>query len=343
MQTPVALEAWKIDSEAFPDTGSDYEKLRFAVGYALLAPSSHNSQPWRFEIEQDTLRLYADRSRTLAVADPTHRELIISCGAALGHLLAALRGLGETPEPSILPDAGHPDLLAIVRLGKRRPPTDAEVRLLEAMPRRRTFRGHFSAEPIGEQVYDRLSACARNENALLVPVREEQRPRIADLVADAERRQMGDPAYRSELSRWMRPNQSPAFDGIPGYAFGFGNLASMLAPRFLRRVNAGNQAARRDRALLQEAPVVTCLLTPHDDVAAWLDCGRALSAVLLSAAVQGIAAGYLNQPIEVTALRGELRRLLETDAWPQLLLRMGHAPLSRPTPRRPQAEVVHEK
>jgi hypothetical protein len=38
--------------------------------------------------------MYADRTRALPVVDPEDRELTISCGAALSHLLLAIRHFG---------------------------------------------------------------------------------------------------------------------------------------------------------------------------------------------------------------------------------------------------------
>ena len=57
--------------------------LRRAAEQAHLAPSVHNTQPWRLVIRPDLLELYADRSRQLAALDPTGRQLIVSCGCAL--------------------------------------------------------------------------------------------------------------------------------------------------------------------------------------------------------------------------------------------------------------------
>jgi hypothetical protein len=85
------LAAWNIGLSGFPRSGTPPEKARFAVAYAILAPSSHNTQPWRFAIVDDELLVCADRSRSLAVIDPFDRELVISCGAALFNLRVVLR------------------------------------------------------------------------------------------------------------------------------------------------------------------------------------------------------------------------------------------------------------
>jgi Putative TM nitroreductase len=91
------LDSREISEATFPATGQSAEKLRFLVQYAILAPSSHNTQPWLFKIRGDVLELYADRTRALPIVDPANRALTISCGAALFHLRIALRHfrLGE--------------------------------------------------------------------------------------------------------------------------------------------------------------------------------------------------------------------------------------------------------
>ena len=64
------------------------------IYYAILAPSSHNTQPWLFRIVDNSIELYADRARALPVVDPEDRALTISCGVALYHVILAIRHFG---------------------------------------------------------------------------------------------------------------------------------------------------------------------------------------------------------------------------------------------------------
>ena len=68
--------------------------LRRAAVRATLAPSVHNTQPWRFELRPNELRIVADSSRQLQVLDPTARQLIISCGCALFNARVAVAASG---------------------------------------------------------------------------------------------------------------------------------------------------------------------------------------------------------------------------------------------------------
>jgi nitroreductase len=94
---------WNISEDMFPYGGPFFDKAKFFLNYAILAPSSHNTQPWLFNIDVNAIELYADRTRALPVVDPEDRELTISCGAALLHLLLAIRHFGYSCRVDLLP------------------------------------------------------------------------------------------------------------------------------------------------------------------------------------------------------------------------------------------------
>jgi hypothetical protein len=84
-----------------------------------LWPSSSctDTQPWFFRVADDHLDVIADRSRALPVVDPQDRELVISCGTALGVIQAFLRHFGFSGDIELLPDSSDADLLARVKFG----------------------------------------------------------------------------------------------------------------------------------------------------------------------------------------------------------------------------------
>jgi hypothetical protein len=100
------FQAWNVSERQFPKDGTKSEQLKFLLNYAILAPSSHNTQPWLFKIVgDDIIELYADRTRGLPLVDPMDRALTISCGAALSHLLIAIRHFGYAYELELFPDS----------------------------------------------------------------------------------------------------------------------------------------------------------------------------------------------------------------------------------------------
>ena len=309
------------------------EAVPAMIAAAVRAPSSHNSQPWRFRHDGNRVALYADRTRALPVTDPDDRELTISCGAALYNLEIAAAGQGYLPRVALVPDPHDRDLLAVVDLepGGASPVIDhvtAGVRV------RRTTRGRFGAGSVPEGLAPRLRRTAEQHQVGWHEVGAGARAALAALVAEADRIQFADPAWRRELAAWM-PSRARA-DGLrtPPVIGGLTRAA-------VRGVGLGRPTARRDRRLTTRAPLVVVLTTGADTTGSWLATGRALAHVLAAAAAEGVHAGFLNQPCQVPRLRHRLSQLCETSDHPQLVLRLGPLPVASPSSaRRPVSEVL---
>lgn len=337
----ILLEPYAEALDEFPITGTTQDKLRAAVRYAVRAPSSHNSQPWRFQLVGDLLELRADRSRALPVVDPDDRELIISCGAALFQLCLALRHFGSAPHLERLPDAADPDLLARVRVSGPWERTAEDVALFQAIPRRRTNRQPFEPRLLPAALGTALESAAQAEGAWLHVFRTpEARSAIAGLVSEGDRIQMADKRFRRELAAWLRPNWTGARDGMPGYALGLGDVMAAAGPLIVRTFDVGRGRAAHDEELAEGSPLMALLGTPQDTPQHWLAAGEALAHLLLRAQVDGVSASYLNQPIEVLELRPRLQLVAGRPGYPQMLLRLGVGREAAETPRRPVSDVL---
>ncbi len=340
---------WSVDERKFPRYEPIASKLRFCLRYAVLAPSSHNSQPWKFRVDATggegvagCVEVHADRTRALPVADPHDRELTISVGCAAGHLVAALRRFNLAERVSILPDPRSPDLLASVYAE----PTERELRPQDAlvfsgMLKRRTVRHAFEDRPVGERLVGELLELAKGhgvECAVVAGARPRQM--LGKLVAEADEVQLASRAFRRELALWMHHNRSHAHDGIPGYAMGMNEVMSLVAPLIVRTFDVGHGRAAQDEQLVRHSPILLILGTGEDTPAAWMRSGMALSHILLRAASENVGASYLNQPIEVDELRARVARIVPGITHPQIILRLGHGPMVPHTPRRALSDVL---
>jgi hypothetical protein len=335
------LEPWSEAIDAFPLTGSNRQKALAAIRYAVLAPSSHNTQPWLFRLRDAAVDLLLDRSRGLPVADPDDRELMLSCGAALYHLRLSLSCFGVGNAVQLFPDGDDPDLAARVAYSGETQPTEYERELFAQIPLRRTNRFPFDPAPLPSTLVRELVHAAEAEGAWAAVVEdEEDRGWLADLIAAADRRQLADKRFRRELAAWTRPNGSHRGDGIPGYGLGLGGIASMGAPLVIRTFDMGHGRAAHDRDLALGSPALAVLGTRDDSPAELMRGGSALARMLLLARASGVFASYLNQPIEVEDLRPEVERLVRASGHAQLILRLGRGRPVAPTPRRKVEEVL---
>lgn len=340
----VGLADWSIRPSDFPSEGSEREQLLFCVRYALLAPSSHNTQPWLFRVFNSTIELRADRTRALPVVDPFDRELVISCGAALCNLSLAISRFGHHPDIEILPDASDPDLLARVGLGGPQNASPLTRLLFDAILARRTNRQAFDRRPVDPQLVSALRRCALIEGAWLEEVAGVKKDAVAELIAEADRTQMRDLHFRRELAAWTNMEGHARRDGIPGYPTPADDFDSVPATLLVRTFASEDpDRAARDRALAAGSPLLCVLGTDHEEPQAWMAAGQALERLWLCATVGGLTASFLNQPVEVPALRSRLRGVLGRRGFPQLILRIGFGGAQRPTPRRELADVLLDR
>ncbi|RQS21390.1 Acg family FMN-binding oxidoreductase [Burkholderia sp. Bp8998] len=316
--------------------------LRSLLGYAVLAPSSHNSQPWRFLVNGATISVCADRMRALPVVDPFDRELIISCGAALLNLRVALNHAGLAHTISTFPSEVDPDLLAQVRICDDGYFDASLGTLFNAIPDRVTTRAPFESTAVPDEIQHDLIAAGVAEGADIACVDSiAHRARVAELVAEADRQQFADPRFRRELASWIDPRRH--VDGMPAFAAGVPALLDFAAPvvtTAVRTFDLGNGLAALHHQLVGASPLIVCIATVRDDREAWLAAGQALERILLVATRAGYTASYLNQPIETAGLRAHLRHMLGLRGEPQLLLRVGRGPHTPHSPRRPLDDVI---
>jgi Nitroreductase family len=336
------LAAWDVDPSGIPLSGTAIDKARFAVRYAVLAPSSHNTQPWRFIVNGDELLVCADRTRSLANIDPFDRELIISCGSALFNLRVALAYFRVPVDITTFPQSSDPDIVARIVFPASGPMLKDLAELFNAITKRTTNRGPFSGEDVPAAVVERLKSAATLEGVDATFAQELlQRERLATLIAEADRRQFDDPRFRRELASWIHPSRSN--DGMPAASQGLHVLTDAATPIIalaIRTFDLGNGVAAAHEELARGSPLLVALSTPMDNNEGWLGAGLGLQRLLLLAADAGYSASYLNQPIEVPDLRTELAKELSIDGYPQLLLRVGRGQPVSHSPRRPISDVL---
>lgn len=310
------------------------------IELACRAPSVHNTQPWRWRARGSTVDLFADYTRQLVYADPTRRDLMISCGAALHHLQVAAAGLGWVAQVTRFPDSSEERHVATIRLKPSDEPSPDQT-AIKAIRLRRTDRRTPSSWPVPEDRLNALAAAGSLWGAQVLPVAGEgAKAQLQELTRRAARIQQQNPQYVSELAGWTGGS---AVEGVPrDHVTGRGGR-DPRDPAFAR-FPAG---ALADPVLEDEPPhdgmLIVC--TSSDDAFSRVRGGEALSALWLQATRGNLSVLPLSQATEVE----ETRRTLQVEvlgglACPQIILRVGWLPAARSdlpaTPRRPLTEVL---
>jgi nitroreductase len=295
---------------------------------ARLAPSVHNSRPWRIRQVMDGFELYGSPDWWLPGTDPDLRELRMSCGAALLNMRLALAALGFNPYVRLQPDPGRQWLLAVVRAGQRRELAPGERPLVDAIPRRRTSRRSFLPIQVPVGARHALRRAAETESSWLTSVEDPGlRKRLRVLVVAAHRAQLKRPDFVAEWRRWT---------GLPE-----GVSGSAPAGRDQPGTEPDDDwvvhdlAEDGDNGQPAVEPMIAVLGSYHDRPVDALQAGQAMQRVLLTATALGLTASFIAQPVEEAEQRREMRRLLHGRVWPQMVLRIGYGSQPGGPPRRP--------
>lgn len=319
------------------DTTVDPAVIAEAVRLACRAPSLHNSQPWRFVADAGRLELFVDPNRAV-YGDQSAREALISCGAVLDHLRVAMAAAGWSAEIERFGDPDRPELLASIGFTPSAQVTDTQRYRANAILVRRTDRLPFLAPTHWEQFETVLDGTV-SEPVRLQVLADDVRPKLAEASQLTETLRLYDSSYHAELGWWTAPFE--VSDGIP--------QSALISAAESDRVDVGrvfpvtrNQERRIEVG--EDHAKILMLSTAGDDRADALACGEALSTVLLECTMAGLATCPLTHLTEVPASRTMLAALTECDGVPQVLLRVGSAPVLEevppPTPRRPLEDVL---
>lgn len=331
MQPRASSEAWDIQESDFPANGSSEEKLTFLLRYAILAPSSHNTQPWRFNVNDSEIKVFADKNRWLSVADADQRELYISVGCALENLLVAAEHFGYGFNVTYFPENG--DEVALVMLN---PDSFRSVRqdprLFQSILTRHTNRMPYKSKKDLEGALLMLRNYSTEQGLQLYLTADPKiKNAFRDLVVDADQIQYSDVDYRSELGHWIG-------QGVMGPT-GVNAIIAQLAVVLL---DVGKDQTKKDADLVNNTQFLGFVISKENDRESQVRSGQTFERIWLGATALDISIHPMSQALEVPGEKEELTKLIVgSGLYPQQAFRLGYAePLKEHTPRRPLEDFL---
>ncbi|MFC4128433.1 Acg family FMN-binding oxidoreductase [Nocardia rhizosphaerae] len=309
-----------------PDVGT----VRAVVESAARAPSLHNSQPWRWRWDGTTADLHVDAERLLPATDMFNREGVLGCGVVLQHAEVAWAAAGWHTRTSLFPEPTVRAHVAAVEPVEPRPPTAAQRCLAAAIGRRYTDRMPMDAPPEWLTTSQVLTFLAHRFGTTATFLDADQVTELRRISALTTRVRRYDPRYQDEL-RWWTAGPEHGAAGVPSTA-----LPGCAEVPLNREFPVGTLDADPAAGGADDAAAVAVLSTTGDSAVDLLDCGRALSAVLLDCTQAGLSTGTVTHVVELPSARLLVSELVG-QRFPQVLVRIGGARTPAPprTPRRP--------
>jgi hypothetical protein len=308
------------------------------VRYATLAPSSHNTQCWKFALDTQSITILPDLSRRCPAVDPDDHHLFISLGCATENLIQAALALGLRGEAAF--DSAHDS----VRIVLSTAPASASP-LFKAIPQRQSTRAEYDSKPLSIGDLNLLEKASASESVRLLLITERSAlEKVLEFVVRANTQQMNDKAFVDELKGWIR------FNGVDAARTGdglfSGSSGNPTVPAWLGKLMFGlffTPKAENDKYAkhVRSSAGVVVFVGTSADKAHWIEVGRAYERFALQATTLGVRTAHLNQPVEVPAVRPQFASFLGLGKMrPDLVVRFGRGPTLPPSPRRPVQAVL---
>jgi nitroreductase len=326
--------AWEIDSKNYPEGGVLIEKLRFFLRYAILAPSSHNTQPWKFSLNDNTILVYIDLDRWLKIADSDKREIYISIGCAIENLLITGKYFGFSSTIDYFPQGDDNELIASIKLHEEEfIPNKEDVALFNAIPQRHTNHNIFEDKSINEEDIESLKALFIDDNIeLYITNDSEIKKKVDDLIIQADIKQFSDPEYRNELGYWIG-------EGV----FGTPWLISKVGKIIVKYTDQGKKTAAKDEKELLSASHLAVITSKDNSRLSQIKSGQFYERLALKATEKEIRTHPMSNILELPEIKQEIKSLIpEKNVFPQHTFRLGYAEADKHSPRRDLNEVLIE-
>ena len=308
------------------------------VRYATLAPSSHNTQCWKFAVVDKAITILPDLSRRTPAVDPDDHHLFVSLGCATENLVQS--ALAHGLEGEVRFDAAS-DAVRVTLA-----PTRAQATpLFKAIPQRQCTRRDYDSKPLSNEELSLLERAGTADGVRVLLLTERSAmEQVLDHVVQGNAAQMADPAFVKELKAWIRFNGADAVrtrDGL--YSVSSGNpsiptwIGDLAFGLFFMPKSENDKYARQIRS----SAGIAVFVGQAADKAHWVEVGRCYERFALQATALGIRNAMLNQPVEVPSVRPLFASAMGLAGQrPDLVVRFGRGPALPASLRRPVQAVL---
>jgi hypothetical protein len=310
------------------------------VRYATLAPNSHNTQPWKFLLAENSVEILPDLTRNCPVVDPDDHHVFVTLGCAAENLLIAANARNRPGEVTVNSDNKNSTIQIATGRGAI---TDRE--LCDAIPLRQSTRSEYDGQSLSQSEFEALEKAAAMPGVETLFIADRQKMNgVLEYVIEGNSAQVDDSAFVQELKDWIRFNPNAALEVKDGlFTACSGNptsptwLGSFMFERFFTKDAENDKYTKQ----MQSSSGVVVFVADKESEDGWINVGRSFQRFALQATALGIRHAHLNMPIEVSNIRPEFASWLGIPGRrPDLVIRFGKAPPLPMSLRRPVKEVI---
>ncbi|MEP6827573.1 MAG: Tat pathway signal protein [Aestuariivirga sp.] len=311
---------------------------RELVRYATLSANSHNTQPWHFQLADRSILVMPDAARRLPAVDLDDHHVFASLGCAVENMVQAAPALGLRAIPSHDTDAHS------IQVDLDTAPLE-RTNLFDAIPRRQSTRAIFDGQSVPPEHLRLLEEAGNSESVRMFLFTEpKQREEILSYLVAGNSSQLDDGAFVEELKSWIRFSYDEAIstrDGLFSKASGNLVLPGWIGRLIFNQVFTKDGENRKYESQLRSSSGVVVFVSEKNEPAYWVEVGRCCQRFALQATALGLRHAFINQPVEVPAVRGQFATYLGSgERRPDLVMRFGYGPELPRSLRRSVEDVV---
>ena len=296
------------------------------VRSAIKAPSGHNSQPWWFRKDNETICITPDFSRSLPIVDSNNRELFISQGCAAQNAIISAKFYGYNSSFDI--DVMHKPCTIKIKLQEGEKTEDTE--LFSSINFRQTTRNLYNDTPIPKEDLILLKHSAIEPGIdirfFIGPVEIEK---LTPYIVEANAIQFINSDFKNELMQWIRFSEKEALQKGDGLYTGCSGLPSIGRPAgsiVLKYFVTAKSEEKRLLKQLDRTATLAMFTAKKNDIEHWIRLGMGFQRFALTATMLNIKQAHVNMPCQVQSVKEKMMNEQSLDRTiPQLLIRLGYA------------------
>ncbi len=330
------------------------ENEQYLVLCGSLAASAHNTQPWKFHINKNTIDVYADFNRNLGSADQDRRLMAMSVGCAIENINVAGHYLGLSPEISIQPEDEFVKDGFAARINltpSKTTKSTADINRFKAIFNRQTTRNTYQDQPVDADVmssFNKLNDFPELELTLITDAAK--RNDIRDIHARAaESFVKDDKAYTDSLNWWRysREELLKKRDGISIYTSAAPNLIKQYFSYAITTDDMKSDFGRNGELdlmlkLFSATPLWAVITTSNANSTSRLNGGRLLERLYLASAEMDYRVMPITYVTEQPLYAKELLENIKIPTGHELLsvVRIGKSELLERSVRRQLSDII---
>lgn len=308
------------------------------------APSGHNTQPWKFEANENQIIIRPDFTRKLKVVDPDDHALYISLGCALENLILSAKDHQFSTNLTMNLAGSNSEI--IVDLHKSE--NEQKDLLYDFIQQRQSTRTEYKQEPVEPSVLEQLMEQGKNECVDIIFITEKSKIKeLEPFILEASDLQFGNKRFIDELVGWIRFSKREAEekgDGIYGASMGMPGIGRFIGSSIMKNFVSAKSERKRWKNIIEKSTGFALFIAKENSKQNWLRLGQSFQRFGLKATQLNLKHAHVNMPCEEISVRNQIMRHFKIENGRQalLLVRFGYAEAMPYSYRLPLEQILFQ-